>query len=126
MKNYFVIYMRRLTYVNIKYMPFAGTSENGTVILYFNKWFRKFKKTEKNFNIFLFFLIKIQAKNPLSKQSNSSLLEKYFIPTLIAKLKEVNPLFVNPSIELWVNSFIAKKVFGSKNEQVFHNISNFH
>ena len=37
MKNYFVIYMRRLTYVNIKYMPFAGTSENGTVILYFNK-----------------------------------------------------------------------------------------
>ena len=53
MKNYFVIYMTSLTYVNIKYNVFASTGEYRALILFFTKMIEK--KLE-NILIFLSFL----------------------------------------------------------------------
>ena len=55
MNNYFIIYMRNLTYLNIKCI-LASATENGAPILYFKKTTLKIKKKMKSVLIFLSFL----------------------------------------------------------------------
>ena len=69
---------------------FASASENGALILYFTK-------LESIVYIFVFVLkISRQSKNPplLPFVQPHPFYKKYFIPTLIAKLEEVNAPFL--------------------------------
>ena len=67
------------------------------LILYFMKLILRIQKKQENIvNIFLFIKISCQSKeSPLSKKSSPlvqphPIYKKYFFPTLIVKLEEVN------------------------------------
>ena len=82
--------MRSLAYVNIKYIVFASASEIGALILYSTKLTLRIQKNWKETPRFL---------------------EKYFIPTLIGELEELNP--PSPSVKGGSNyDKIRQRIFG--------------